>query len=283
MIWKVRDREIPCERTLLMGILNLTPDSFSDGGKFLPPPKAMAHAIQMVSDGADILDLGGESTRPGAEPVSAEEELNRILPVLKPLCRQIQIPVSIDTTKPEVAKICLEEGAHIINDVSGLKDSGVEMAEVIRHFGAGLILMHRRGNPQTMQTLSHYQEVTADVMSELQSSIQLALEAGISREQLAIDPGLGFAKTVEQNLEIIKSLEQFHLFGCPVLLGPSRKSFVGRLTGRQINEREYGTAAVAAVTVLKGVHILRIHDVSAMRDVVRMTEALLGGQYVRPF
>ncbi len=283
MIWKVRNRPILFDRPLLMGILNLTPDSFSDGGKFTALENAVHEACRMIAEGADLLDLGGESTRPGAFEVSAKEELTRILPVLKSLRKKTGVPLSIDTTKPEVARVCLEEGADIINDVSGLKGSGPEMATAVRDFGAGLILMHRRGTPQTMQTLTHYQDVVKEVMEELRESIETALAAGLREDQLVIDPGLGFAKTAEQNLEILKHLEKFHSLKFPLLLGPSRKSFIGKITGREIGEREFGTAAVVALAVTKGVQILRVHDVKSMRDAVRMAHAISGECYVRSF
>ncbi len=283
MIWQIRDRKLNLDRVLLMGILNLTPDSFSDGGKFLNPDQALAHALQMEEEGASILDLGAESTRPGAAPVAAEEEISRILPVLKVLIKKTQIPVSIDTTKPEVAEVCLKEGAHIINDVSGLKNSGDKMVEVVRSSGAGLVIMHRRGNPVTMQSLASYQDVVAEVMNELSESIQLALKRGISSDQLVIDPGLGFSKSVEHNLEIVSHLEKLHELGYPVLLGPSRKAFIGRVTGRELDSREFGTAAVAAAAVMKGVHILRVHQIRSMKDAVAMAEAIRGEKHVRSF
>ena len=283
MIWKLRDRILACDKTLLMGIVNTTPDSFSDGGRCEDPEKAVAHARQLVCEGADLLDLGAESTRPGAKPVSRDQELSRLLPVLRGIREKIRVPISIDTTKPEVARACLQGGAHAINDVSGLRDSGPDMAEVVREFGAGLVLMHRRGNPETMQTLADYQDVIAEVSAELETSLELALRAGIGENQLVIDPGLGFAKTVEQNLEIIRGLERFGPGRLPILLGPSRKSFVGKITGREVSDREYGTAAVAAIAVLKGVSILRVHEVGPMRDAVRMAEAVRGGHHVRTF
>ena len=181
MIWKVRNRELPCERTLLMGVLNVTPDSFSDGGKFIDPEKAVARALQMVSEGADILDLGGESTRPGAKVVSTEEELRRVLPVLKLLCRKIAVPISIDTTKSEVARVCLEEGAHIINDVSGL-NTDEAMTQTVRDQEAGLVLMHRRGTPETMQSLANYQDVVGEILNELRGRISNARRSRITNE-----------------------------------------------------------------------------------------------------
>lgn len=281
MIWQIKRRTINLQRPSLMGILNLTPDSFSDGGKWTDCEKAFERAVQMAEEGADFLDLGGESTRPGAAAVSASEELNRILPSLKRIRRELDIPISIDTTKPEVAKICLEEGADIINDVSGLNDSGREMADLIRQHQAGLILMHRRGHPADMQSLAHYDDVRSDVADELESSYQSALKWGLDENQIVLDPGLGFAKTTEHNLQILKSLDRFFSLGRPLLLGPSRKSFIGDITGRPTAERGYGTAAVAAWAVLKGVQILRVHDVKAARDVAVMIEAITGDCHVR--
>jgi len=257
-----------------MGILNITPDSFSDGGCYLDPEAACAQAIKLVEEGADILDLGAESTRPGALPVTDKEELGRLLPVLKRVRKEVSVPLSIDTIRSEVAKKCLEAGADIVNDVSGLKRSGRGMAKVVKEFGAGIILMHSRGTPETMQTLTGYGEVTADVMTELRESIRIATDAGIERERIVVDPGLGFAKTTEQNLEIMKNLGLFHGIDLPVALGPSRKSFIGQVTGREAGEREFGTAACIASAVMNGIQIVRVHDVKAMRDVVRITESI---------
>lgn len=276
MIWRIRQNTISFERTLLMGILNITPDSFSDGGRYQDPKLAVAHARQMIEAGADLLDLGAESTRPGSQPVTAEEELARLLPVLKQIRKDTEIPLSVDTTKPEVALKCLEAGADIINDVSGLKRSGLAMAKAVSDFGAGLILMHSRGTPDEMQTLTNYENVVQDVIGELQESIRIASEAGISRDQLVVDPGLGFAKTARQNLEILKHLDRFSEIGLPVMLGPSRKSFIGQLTGQESDQREFGTAACVSAAVIKGVQILRVHEVRAMRDVIRVTEAIKG-------
>ncbi len=264
-----------------MGVLNLTPDSFSDGGKFSETETAVHHALDMVSAGADILDLGAESTRPGADPVSQEEELSRLLPVLRGIRRVSPVPISIDTTKASTARICLSEGADIINDVSALKDSGPDMSEAVKHFGAGLVLMHRRGNPKNMQLLAAYSDVLAETLSELRQSFDLALQAGISPEQIAVDPGLGFAKTAEQNLELLLELDAFHSFGRPVVLGPSRKSFIGKVTGREANDRTFGTAAVVAYALLQNIQIIRVHDVGPMKDVITMIEAIQGACHVR--
>ncbi len=257
-----------------MGILNITPDSFSDGGRYLDPEAASLQAIKLIEEGADLLDLGAQSTRPGAAAVTDREELERLLPVLERVRKDVQVPISIDTVSPEVAKKCLDAGADIINDVSGLKRSGSAMVKVVKKFSAGLVLMHSRGTPETMQTLAHYGDVVVDVMTELRDSLKLAMDAGIDREQMVIDPGLGFAKTTEQNLEIMKNLGAFHKLELPVMIGPSRKSFIGQVTGRGTDEREFGTAACIAAAVMTGIQIVRVHDVKAMRDVVRITESI---------
>ena len=257
-----------------MGILNVTPDSFSDGGRYLDPEAALRQALKLVEEGADILDIGAESTRPGALSVTGREELGRLLPVLTRIRKEASVPLSIDTVRPEVARQCLEAGADIINDVSGLKCSGAEMARLAGEFGAGLVLMHSRGTPETMQTLTDYGDVVADVLNELRESIKIATDAGLDRDHLVVDPGLGFAKTPEQNLEILKHISKFQELGFPVLAGPSRKAFIGRVTGRVAADRAFGTAACVAVCVTGGVQILRVHDAGAMRDVIRMTEAI---------
>lgn len=274
MIWKLRHETVSFERAVLMGILNLTPDSFSDGDRYLDSEVAWKQAVTLVEEGADILDLGAESTRPGALPVPEKEELERLLPVLEKIREKTTVPVSIDTTKPEVARKCLEGGAVIINDVSGLKRSDGAMAKIVKEFEAGLILTHSRGTPETMQTLTDYTDVVADVLRELRESIRVATEAGVEEERIVIDPGLGFAKTASQNLEILRNLKAFCGLGFPVMVGPSRKSFVGQVTGRGVREREFGTAACVAAAILQGAQVLRVHEVKAMRDVILMTEAI---------
>jgi dihydropteroate synthase len=274
VIWKIRQNTISFGRTLLMGILNITPDSFFDGGQYLDPGVACAQALRMVEEGADILDLGAESTRPGALPVTDQEEMDRLLPVLHRVRKEASVPLSIDTVRSEVARQCLEAGADIINDVSGLKRSGPALAKVVKEFGAGIVLMHSRGTPETMQTLTDYDDLVPDMMTELRESIRLATDAGIEREQIVVDPGLGFAKTIEQNLKILKKINAFHELGFPLLAGPSQKSFIGKVTGREEKDRTFGTAACVAACVREGVQILRVHDVGAMRDVIRMTEAI---------
>ena len=277
----IGSKKIDCsKRTLVMGIVNVTPDSFSDGGMYFSVEGAAAHARAMIEDGADIIDIGGESTRPkgayGSSPshVSAGEELDRILPVLKELRNAGDFLLSVDTYKSDVAEAALLAGADIINDVSGLKRSGPEMAKVVKEFSAGIVLMHSRGTPETMPTLTEYADVARDVMTELRESLKLATEAGIEEEQIVIDPGLGFAKTGGQNLEILKKINVFHELGFPLLAGPSQKTFIGEVTGREVKDRSFGTAACVAACVRAGVQILRVHEVGAMRDVIRMTEAV---------
>ncbi|MBI3317386.1 MAG: dihydropteroate synthase [Candidatus Omnitrophica bacterium] len=283
MIWKIRDRILSINRTLIMGILNLTPDSFSEGGAYREPQKAVERAAQLIEEGADILDLGAESSRPGAEEISAEEELARLLPVLKEILRRFNIPISIDTTKAPVAASCLLEGAHIINDVSGLRQSGPALAETVHQFKAGLILMHRRGNARTMMELAQYEDVSAEVFAELKESLERALAQGISRDHIVLDPGLGFSKTTQHNLQILRELERFLVFKRPILMGPSRKRFLGDITGRPVQDREFATAACATAAVFKGVSILRVHEVGAMRDAIQVAEALRGENYVGTF
>lgn len=257
-----------------MGILNLTPDSFSDGGRFLDPECACAEAERMIAEGADILDLGAESTRPGALPVSTEEELARLLPALRKIIGRFKIVVSIDTTKFDVARICLDEGAHIINDVSGLRESGAAMGRLIAETEAGLILMHRRGNPANMQALAEYTDVTRDVIGEIRERFLEARSFGIQDEQVVIDPGFGFAKDAAQNFKLLKDLERFAEFKRPVLAGLSRKSFIGKATGREAQDRDFGTAAAIALAYERGAQIFRVHQVRAARDVLNVCKAV---------
>ncbi len=275
MFWTIRGGQLDISKPLMMGILNLTPDSFSDGGRLMSEEPAFRAAEKMVLDGADILDLGGESTRPGAQRISAREELDRVLPVLKRICTSLRIPVSVDTTKPEVARVCVEEGANIINDVSGLADSGEAMAKVVYDSGAGLVLMHRRGNPETMQQLAHYENVTREVLEDLRKSIDLARRCGVKDSQWVVDPGFGFAKDAEQNFLLLKQLDQFAELGRPVLVGPSRKSFIGKVTGREPEDRDYGTAAAVTLAYARGARIFRVHQIAAMRDVLKVCEAVV--------
>lgn len=255
-----------------MGILNVTPDSFSDGGKFADPTTAITHAKYMVAEGASIIDIGGESTRPGAAPLSDEEELARILPVIKQLIKDVSVPLSIDTTKPKVAEECLRAGAHLINDITGL--SNPRMREVIAQYHVPAIIMHMQGTPQTMQHNPTYTNVISEIKTFFQERINLAHKAGIST--VIIDPGIGFGKTLEHNLQILKHLHTFTTLHCPLLVGPSRKSFIGAITGLPVNERLEGTLAAVSIAALNGAHILRVHDVKECHRVLQIIDAIRG-------
>ncbi len=262
------------QRTIIMGILNVSPESFSGDG-IADPKEAVARAQAMVEAGADIIDVGGESTRPGAEPIPLQEELRRVLPVLEQLASRVDAVLSIDTYKPEVAEAALRAGAHIINDVFALRSPG--MAEVAASQGAGVVLMHMRGEPRTMQVNPTYTNLMEEVWSFLADRVQAALDAGIGWQSLAIDPGIGFGKTAEHNLEIIRRLRELTSLGLPVLVGPSRKSFIGKVLGTPVGERLEGTAAVVALAVANGASIVRVHDVPAMVRVARMADAVVRG------
>ncbi len=264
------------KKTLLMGILNVAPDSFSDGGRWNTPRKAVAHAIQMQEEGADLIDVGAESTRPGARPVSPREELKRVLPVIEYLSGRLHIPISIDTSKALVAKTAVEAGAGLINDVTALSDP--EMPSVVAQTKVPVILMHMRGTPQTMHLYARYKNVIQEVLAELQVFIKKACAAGVSEGKILIDPGLGFAKRPNDNLVIMRNLSAFKRLGCPIVIGPSRKSFIGKVIGEEDpGKRLFGTAAAVACGIVGGADIVRIHDVNAMRHVAVMTDALVRG------
>jgi dihydropteroate synthase len=260
-------------KVLIMGILNVTPDSFSDGGRFLDPAFAVDQAQEMVAQGADIIDIGGESTRPGASYVSAEEEIDRIRPILQVLGKCIDIPLSIDTRKAAVAQMALDCGASIVNDVSALEDDSC-MAKVIQESGAGVVLMHRQGPSATMQEAPHYEDVVEEVKSFLAQRVAFAQSMGIPSDHIIVDPGIGFGKTCNHNLKILSSLGEFLKLNQPLMIGLSRKGFIGDLTGKPVAEREMGNAAAIATAVWQGAHILRVHDVSAMKDPIRVAQAL---------
>ncbi|MDD5309675.1 MAG: dihydropteroate synthase [Deltaproteobacteria bacterium] len=258
---------------LVMGIVNVTPDSFSDGGRFLDPHAAIAHGLALSSEGADILDVGGESTRPGSAPVSAQEELARVLPVIRALAGRCHAVISVDTTKPEVAREAAKVGAKIINDVSMLRD-GPALAEVAAETGAELVLMHSRGTPADMQDDIRYGDVVEDVARELLEAAGRAEAAGVDASRVWIDPGLGFAKTVEHNLELLARLPELAALGYRVLVGPSRKSFIGALTGAPVNDRLGGSAAAVALAVMGGAAAVRVHDVAIMRQAAIVAHAV---------
>ena len=274
--WKISRRTLTYgERTLVMGVLNVTPDSFSDGGQFFSLAGALAHAEQMIDEGADIIDVGGESTRPGSNFVTEEEELCRVIPVIERLAN-LSAPISIDTTKSEVARIALQAGAEIVNDVSGLRFDQ-SMAKVAAEAKAGLVLMHSRGTPKDMQQITPMADALHEVIAGLKERLALAERNGVARENIAIDPGIGFGKTVEQNLELIVGLDQLaHQFpGVPILIGTSRKSFLGKLlNGAPADERIHGTTATLVAAVLKGAHIVRVHDVKSAVEALKISDAI---------
>jgi dihydropteroate synthase len=267
------------ERTLVMGVLNVTPDSFSDGGKFYAEEQAMEHAVEMERAGADLIDVGAESTRPGSEKISSEAELRRVLPVLGGLRRLLKIPVSIDTQKAEVAEASLDAGAQIINDISGLKNDP-RIAEVAARRRAPLILMHIRGEPRTMQKGPFARDVMRDVMQGFRKSVMLARKAGVPKSQIILDPGIGFGKSFAQNYELLQNLPKLARLGYPLLVGTSRKGFLGATLARDgkptpPEERIWGTAATVTASILNGAHIVRVHDVSEMVQVARVADCLL--------
>jgi dihydropteroate synthase len=263
------------ERTLVMGVLNITPDSFSDGGLFSNVDEAVAHALMMEREGADIIDVGGESTRPGSEGTSAEEELARVLPVLEKLRGRLKIPVSIDTQKARVAEAAVAAGAEILNDVTALR-ADPALAQVARRHRLPMVLMHMRGEPRTMQKQPFARDVVRDVISGLRSAIARACKAGLAKSRLVLDPGIGFGKSFEQNYELLARLPDLARLGCPLLVGTSRKTFLGHtLGGATPEQRIWGTAATVAASILAGAHIVRVHDVAEMVQVARVTDAVL--------
>ncbi len=277
---KCRDKLLDLgSRTCIMGILNATPDSFSDGGLYADPALAVAHAREMAAAGADIVDIGGESTRPGAEPLSEEEELRRIIPLIERLSGEFTVPISVDTYKSSVAKRALQAGASIVNDISGLRFSP-DMAKVVADAGAAVIIMHIKGTPRDMQQNPRYDDVVAEVMSWLAEGIEIAERAGIDREQLLVDPGIGFGKTLEHNLTILNRLDEFRALGRPIVLGTSRKKFIGTvLDVAQPDRRIDGTAATVAFGIERGASVVRVHDVGRMAQVARMTDAIVKSKF----
>jgi len=266
------------DRTLVMGVLNVTPDSFSDGGKFFDAKRAAAQALAMQRDGADIIDIGAESTRPGSQGISAAQELRRLLPVLEALRDKLRIPISVDTQKSAVAEIALGTGAQMINDISGLR-TDPRLAQVAAKFRAPIILMHMRGNPRTMQKGPFARDVLKDVTQGLRRSIATAREAGVAKSQIVIDPGIGFGKSFSQNYELLAKLPELAKLGFPILVGTSRKGFLGATVAKNgkpapVNERLWGTAATVAASILNGTHIVRVHDVAEMSQVVHITDGI---------
>jgi dihydropteroate synthase len=260
-----------------MGIVNLTPDSFSQDGrlqKSSDPNSHLRFAKKLVSQGADILDLGAESSRPGARTISIKEELKRLMPALKLIVKHLKVPVSVDTYKLEVAQESLDAGASIINNIHGTK-LNKQLLKAIKSSEAAIVLMHMRGNSRNMQQKTVYKNIIKEIIEELRPSVEKCLGFGINKDRIIIDPGIGFAKNAQQNLEIIRELSKFHIFGCPILIGPSRKSFIGQVLGKPAPERLMGTAAAISLGIAKGADIVRVHDVAQMKDVVLVTDAII--------
>lgn len=273
LTWSRYDLDLN-RKTHIMGILNITPDSFSDGGLHFDASVAIEQGIRMVSDGADILDIGGESTRPGSQPVSLEEELRRTIPVIKALAKKVAVPISIDTYKAEVALQALAAGASIVNDISGLRFDP-EMPQVIAQYKVPVVIMHIKGRPREMQQNPEYEALIPEIMDYFRISMRLAKKFGIPDEYMILDPGIGFGKTFDHNLEILNNLEQFTLFEKPLLVGPSRKAFLGKILGDvPASDRLEGTAAAVAVSIIKGTNIIRVHDVKEMARVAKVIDAI---------
>ncbi len=268
-----REHALRFDKTLIMGILNVTPDSFSDAGLFKDVDAAVAQGKKMVSEGADIIDIGGESTRPGSMPLSEKEELHRVLPVVTQLLDEVRIPLSIDTYKPRVAEACLKAGAHLINDITGLTNP--EMRKIIARSNTPVVLMHMQGSPKTMQLNPCYKDVLAEISTFFRKQIAAACDEQI--QQIIIDPGIGFGKTVQHNLQILRHLGTFKALGCPILVGPSRKSFIGEITGLPVRQRLSGTIAAVAIAALNGANIVRVHDVKECRQALQIVDAIRSG------
>jgi dihydropteroate synthase len=277
---KARDRILDLgQKTAIMGILNVTPDSFSDGGQYFEIRSAVARAWQIAEEGADILDVGGESTRPGSLGIRVEEELGRIVPILEALSDGYPLPISIDTSKSEVAREALERGACIVNDVSSMKHSlqlGIEAAKC----DAALILMHMRGSPSNMQSLPPSPDILGEIEIWAQEAVARARDSGVSSDKIVLDPGIGFGKTAAQNLEILRNLDRLAAAGFPILVGTSRKSFIGAIAKKPVNELVWGTGASIVASIIFGAHMVRVHDVAAMREIVDITDAIVGSSEI---
>ena len=270
---QVKDRRLALDHPLIMGIVNVTPDSFFDGGRFYDPQQAVAHAVQLVEEGADLLDIGAESTRPGALPVDEEEEHSRLIPVVAAVAKAVSVPISVDTSKAAVARAAIDAGAVMINDVTALRGD-TTMVEVVAKTGAGLVLMHMQGTPETMQRSPHYDDVIEDITRFLAERARFAMDRGVAHERIVLDPGIGFGKTLTHNVDLLANLDAFLQLGFPLLVGPSRKGFIGQLTRQSPEGRAWGTAGVVALAVEHGANILRVHDVAPMKDVVTVADAI---------
>jgi dihydropteroate synthase len=271
--WTVRGRTLSLARPLIMGIVNVTPDSFSDGGRHATLDAALAYALRLIEEGADLLDIGGESTRPGAAEVSQAEEADRVVPLIAALAGR-GVPLSVDTSKPEVMRAALDAGAAIVNDVYALRAQGA--VEAIAGSGCGVVLMHMQGIPRTMQVAPHYEDVVTEVAAFLRERLAALAAAGVAPDRVAIDPGFGFGKTVEHNFTLLRELRRLAGSGCPVVAGLSRKSMLGAVTGRAVDERVTASVVGAVLAVERGARVLRVHDVRATRDGLRVWEAMQG-------
>ena len=262
------------ERVHVMGVVNVTPDSFSDGGRYVQCEDAVRHAMALIEQGADLLDVGAESSRPGADPVDEQEELRRLLPVVRDLVKRTAVPISVDTTKAVVAERALDAGASLINDISALQFDP-RMADVVAQSGAGVILMHMQGTPKTMQQRPFYANVVDDVHAFLAKRLAVAIQAGVRAEMIALDPGIGFGKNIEHNLKLLARLDQLVSLGRPIVAGVSRKGFIGSILDRPVEGRLMGTAAAVAVAIMKGARLVRVHDVAPLVDVIKIVEAII--------
>lgn len=274
-IFRAREKVVELgKKTQLMGVVNITPDSFSDGGCFLEHSRSIEHSLSLVEAGADILDLGAESSRPGAKSITVEEELNRLLPVLQEVRKRVSVPISVDTSKPVVAREALKEGADIVNDITAFRGDS-EMPTVVNEWDAGVVLAHMRGIPETMQERPFSEDILKDIQTDLQAAVSKALRHGISRERIIIDPGIGFGKSLEDNCRIVNRLSFLKSFQLPILVGTSRKQFLGKILDKSVTERMWGTAASVVVSILRGVHIIRVHDIAEMNQVALVTDTII--------
>ena len=269
------DRTLDLIRPCVMGVINVTPDSFSDGGRFQDIGQALAHAHRMIDEGASIIDIGGESTRPGSNPVDVDEEMRRVLPLVRALAHKVGVPISVDTTKPQVMHAAIDAGAGMINDVLALRTPGA--LDAVATSNAAVCLMHMQGEPRTMQIEPTYEDVVREVHEFLRARLDACLAAGIARERLVADPGFGFGKSVSHNLRLLANLDRFLDLGVPLLAGLSRKAMIGTITGRPVEQRLHGSIALATIAILKGARIIRAHDVAPAVDAVKITTAVLGG------
>ena len=264
-------------RTHVMGVINVTPDSFSDGGEFFEKERAVDQALHFAADGADLIDIGGESTRPYSKGISAEEEMNRVIPVIEALKKELTLPISIDTLKSQVAREALRCGASMVNDISALR-SDPGMASVVADADVPVILMHMKGTPADMQAHPTYDDVAAEIIDFLRKAIDQAVSWGIRRERIIVDPGIGFGKTFDHNLEILKELGRFQCLDAPILVGSSRKAFIGRILDKKVHERDTGTMATVAASVMNGAHIVRVHNVKQAVETVKVIDAIKRGR-----